>query len=84
MKKITLILLAILFALCSNAQNVGIGTSTPDASSKLEINSNNTGLLIPRLTAVERMAIINPANGLLVYDNDSTAFAYHAGAFGFF
>ena len=50
---------------------IGIGTTTPDASSALEINSTNKGLLIPRMTTVEMNAIVSPAVGLLVYDTDT-------------
>ncbi len=52
-----------------NAQ-VGIGTNTPDNSSQLEIVSTDKGILIPRLTVVQRIAIANPAQGLLVYQTD--------------
>ena len=50
---------------------IGIGTTNPDASSALEINSNNKGLLIPRMTTIEMNAIVSPAVGLLVYDTDT-------------
>ena len=63
-----------------NAQNIGIGTTTPNASSKLEINSTNSGLLIPRMTSVQRTAIASPATGLLVYDADSSSFVYYTGS----
>jgi hypothetical protein len=79
MKQITLLLIASVITLCSAAQNVGIGTVSPDATSKLEISSNNSGLLIPRLTAAQRIAISNPANGLLLFDTDSASFAYRTG-----
>lgn len=79
MKQITLWIIGSMIVLNTTAQNVGIGTTTPDVSSKLEINSNNSGLLIPRMTAAQRIAISNPANGLLVYDLDSVAFAYRTG-----
>jgi hypothetical protein len=49
----------------------GIGTTTPNASAKLEISSTDKGLLIPRMTAAQRAAITTPANGLLVYQTDS-------------
>lgn len=51
---------------------VGIGTTTPDASSALEIESTSRGLLIPRMTEAQRLAITTPANGLLVYETDAT------------
>jgi hypothetical protein len=58
-----------------NAQNVGIGTATPNASAKLEITDANRGVLIPRvaLTATNAAAPVTaPATSLLVY-NTSTA-----------
>jgi hypothetical protein len=57
------------------AQNVGIGIAVPDASAKLDISSNNTGLLIPRvsLTATNAAApVAAPTTSLLVY-NTATA-----------
>jgi hypothetical protein len=42
------------------AQNVGIGTSTPDPSARLDVSDNQRGILIPRLTTAERNAITNP------------------------
>ncbi|MFI0429383.1 ice-binding family protein [Mariniflexile sp. HMF6888] len=47
---------------------VGIGTTTPDNSSMLDIYSDSRGLLIPRLTTVQRDAIILPATGLMIYN----------------
>ncbi len=53
----------------------GIGTTNPDASAKLEVNSSNKGFLPPRvaLTASNVSSpIASPANGLIVY-NTATA-----------
>ena len=61
----------LLIILCSKLHaQTGIGTTTPDTSAKLEIASTAKGLLIPRMTSVQRTAISNPANGLLVYQTD--------------
>ncbi|GHC49791.1 hypothetical protein GCM10008083_11730 [Ulvibacter litoralis] len=57
---------------------VGIGTSLPDPSSALDISANNKGLLIPRLTTVERNAIASAANGLLIFNTDSDEFQYNS------
>ncbi len=62
-----------------NAQNIGIGTNTPATSAQLDITAINKGLLVPRVTNVQMNAIASPANGLLVYNTDSAAFAYRAG-----
>lgn len=56
---------------------VGIGTTTPDASSIFEMKSEQQGLLIPRMTTLEREAILNPANSLLVYDSDLNSYFYY-------
>ena len=49
----------------------GYGTTTPDASAKLEVASTNKGFLPPRvaLTATNAASpITNPANGLMVFN----------------
>jgi hypothetical protein len=55
---------------------VGIGTTTPNASSILDLTSSSQGLLTPRMNTVQRMAIVSPADGLMVYDTDLKSF-YH-------
>lgn len=47
---------------------VGIGTQDPHTSAVLDVNSNNKGMLIPKLTSVERNTIANPATGLMLYN----------------
>ena len=59
---------------------VGIGTTTPDNTAALDINSTTTGLLIPRMTQAQRIAIVTPAMGLLVYETDTApGFWYYDG-----
>ena len=53
--------------------NVGIGTNTPNASAKVEIQSTDQGILIPRMTSTQRINIGNPSVGLLVYQTDGSA-----------
>ncbi len=53
------------------------GASTPHASSILDVRSTDKGMLIPRLTTVQRQAIASPANGLLVYDTNENSFFYY-------
>lgn len=60
---------------------VGIGTTSPNASSLLEIKSTTKGLLIPRMTKAQRDAIGSPAVGLLIYQTDNTpGFYYYYGS----
>lgn len=58
---------------------VGIGTTDPDASSMLDIQSNAKGVLIPRMTTALRTGISSPANGLLVFDIDTKSFWFYNG-----
>src|ERR1043165_5980463 len=59
----------------------GIGTTTPAASSLLEIKSTSKGVLVPRMTQAQRNAIASPATGLLIFQTDKTpGFYYYSGA----
>jgi hypothetical protein len=59
------------------SQNVGIGTTTPNASAQLDVSSTTKGLLAPRMTFAQRNAIVSPAPGLLVYQTDLVAGFYY-------
>lgn len=69
-----LTLLAFCFPFLINAQNIGIGTNTPDASALLDISSTQKGLLVPRMSSTERASILSPAVGLVVFDNTTYSF----------
>ncbi|MFH7001997.1 autotransporter outer membrane beta-barrel domain-containing protein [Flavobacterium bizetiae] len=75
--KTFLLLFFFLVTLTANAQ-IGIGTTTPDATSILDITSTTKGMLAPRMTTVQRNAITTPAQGLLVYDTDLKLFYYYS------
>jgi hypothetical protein len=80
MKKTFLLLsLSVLGIINAHSQNTfpatgsaGIGTTTPSASSILEIKSTKKGLLIPRMTKTQRDSIASPATGLLIFQTNST------------
>ena len=71
------------------AQNVGIGTNTPDASAKLHIQDANRGLLVPNVALGNVAAaapVTAPAVGLLVFNTNAavtggngTGFYYWSG-----
>lgn len=67
---ITFILL--LMAIMKLSAQIGINTDTPHASAVLEIDTynNDKGLLIPRITNAQKLAISSPAPSLMVYDTD--------------
>ena len=87
-RKKLLIIIIIICSFCvfiqnTNAQNVGINSdgSAPDGSAMLHIKSTSRGLLIPRMTQVQRDAIGTPATGLMIYQtNGTTGFYYYDGS----
>lgn len=79
MKKI-FYLFILLFSTISFSQ-IGIGTKDPDASSLLDITATDAGVLTPRMTENERDLIENPADGLMIYQTNSTpGFYYYDGS----
>lgn len=49
---------------------IGIGTTSPDTTSILDISSETKGLLIPRMLGIQKDSIMDPAEGLIVYQTD--------------
>lgn len=84
MKKLFTILLAAISCTVVKAQSVGIGTSSPNASAALDIVSplNNKGLLIPRMTSGQRLAVTVSAAtaGLMVYETTTSSFWFYNGS----
>jgi len=80
MKQIFTFLVAVLITASTYAQ-VGIGTSSPDASAALDITSTTKGLLLPRMTNAQRLAIASPVAGLQVFvtDFDGGSFMFYDG-----
>jgi hypothetical protein len=71
MKKLLIVLFFISY---SSFAQTGIGTTTPDASAKLDVSASNKGFLPPRVTLTGRTdnsTIPNSATGLLVYNTGS-------------
>jgi len=56
---------------------VGVGTLTPDPSAMLDLTATDKGMLAPRMTSAQRIAISSPANGLLVFDITENAFYFY-------
>jgi hypothetical protein len=70
MKKLIVLLLTTAFCSFIFSQGVGLGTLTPNASSILDIQSTSKGVLLPRMTTIQRNAIATPANGLMILNLD--------------
>lgn len=71
--------LTLFLGLNESVAQVGIGTTSPDASSMLDVTSLTQGLLLPRMTIAERNVIASPATGLLVYCTDNNHFYVNKG-----
>src|SRR6476661_3547772 len=63
-----LLLLAAAPAALAQTPGVGIGTTAPDASAALDVTSSSKGVLVPRMTELQRNAITSPAAGLQIYN----------------
>ena len=75
MKRGIVIIVFSLVFLSGKAQT-GIGTTTPDASAKLDVSATNKGFLPPRVTLTsssDATTIPTPATGLLVYNTGNNA-----------
>jgi len=59
--------------------SLALGSSTPDASAILDLQSTTKGFLPPRMTTTQRAAITLPANGLVVYDTNVQALFVYDG-----
>ncbi len=60
------------------AQGVAVNATgaAADTSAMLDVSSTTKGILVPRMTASQRLAIPLPATGLLVYQTDGSAGYY--------
>lgn len=84
MKKHALVLLALIFLshYVFSQGGVGINASNnpPHATAMLDVSSDTSGVLIPRMTRAQRNDIVNPAGGLIICQIDnSPGFYYYNG-----
>ena len=64
----------------NNGSNIGVGTTTPNASAKLEVNSTVQGFLPPRMTTTQRDAIVSPATGLVIFNTTTNCLNFFIGS----
>ena len=77
MKKLLFLLpIFVLLQMCLYAQNVGIGTATPDASAILDASSITKGFLPPRMTTTQRDAIVSVATGLVIFNTTTNGLEF--------
>lgn len=82
MRKLSLVVILAWVAILLDAQSVAINTTgtIPHASAMLDISGTDKGVLVPRMTSAQRTAIANPAEGLLVFDNQTKTFWFFSGS----
>lgn len=67
-----LLLFAFIVPVLLPAQGVTIGSNNPpDPSAVLDLQSNQSGLLLPRLTTAQRNGIALPSRALVIYNTDN-------------
>jgi hypothetical protein len=73
-----LVVLCVLLGFNASAQNMSVNAdgSLPDSSAMLDIKSTAQGFLMPRMTAVQKAAISDPANGLMIYQTNGSKGLY--------
>ncbi|KFF18073.1 hypothetical protein [Chryseobacterium sp. JM1] len=72
-----IITLVLVMAFCSITAQVGINTTTPDASSALDVTSTSKGVLLPRISNLS--SITNPATGLVIFDTNKKCISQNVG-----
>jgi len=58
---------------------IAVGTAPLEASAAFAVNSTTKGFLPPRMTTVDRNAIVTPAAGLTIYNTSTSALEINAG-----
>ena len=80
-----LLLSVVMMGTTATFAQVGIGTTTPNATSMLDVDvsalasTQKKGLLPPRMTQLQRNAIVSPAQGLTVYNTDTKCLEFFDG-----
>src|SRR4051812_48108637 len=77
-----LVFCLVVFPPYTYAQSVAINTdgSLPNTGAILDVKSNVKGMLLPRTSTSSRLAIVNPAKGLVLYDTTASGFWFNTGS----
>lgn len=62
------------------ANSISVGDAPPERTAIVDINSTNKGFLPPRMTTVQRDAILNPAIGLTIFNTDRNCLEWWIGS----
>ena len=78
MKRLTFLNFLLSITFYSNAQNVGIGTTTPNSNAILDLVSGNKTLILPRVA--DTTSIAAPAAGMMMYNQNAKAPNFYNGS----
>jgi len=67
------------FVTITTSGQLGVNSTTPNASARLQVDSTTQGFLPPRMTTTQKLAIGTPAAGLMVYDTTLNQMSYYNG-----
>lgn len=70
----------ILFLPSLLAAQIGIGTTSPDPASILDVTSTTQGVLFPRMTTAQMNAISSPTKGLTIFNSVTNSYYYNDGS----
>lgn len=74
-----ILIIFLLIASQINKAQVAVGNIATDPSAILDLTASSKGLSVPRMTTIERSAIITPAIGLLIYNTDEADYNSYNG-----
>jgi hypothetical protein len=63
----------------SNTMLIGTASGNGTASAILQLDSTSQGVLVPRMTTAQVLAITNPSDGLTVYNTDLQTLCFYRG-----
>lgn len=80
--QIALVLSISLVSIAAFAQGVGINNAgaPPHSSAGLDVDFNDRGMLVPRMTQNQRDSIQSPALGLLIFNTNTNCFNFWSGS----
>jgi hypothetical protein len=78
MIRLLFLALAIITGLTVSAQvGIGVNFANVDPSAELDVSSTTKGFLVPRMTSSQRLNIVSPASGLLLYQTNAPVGFYY-------
>ena len=75
--KVISILLVMMVCVSKVQSQVSIGVPVPSGSAMLDVSSTTKGFLPPRMSEIQRMLILKPEAGLIVYQTDNKKGLYY-------